>query len=80
MIQVALDNYDGNLIGNMGYTYKEATEAVSEGQLEAVAFGNPFIANPDLVKRFEKGLPLANADSSTLYTHEAKGYTDYQFV
>jgi N-ethylmaleimide reductase len=77
MIQVALDNYDGNLIGNMGYTFKEGTKAVAEGQLEAVAFGMPFIANPDLVKRFEKGLNLATADPKTLYTHEAKGYSDY---
>ncbi|MEP7702550.1 alkene reductase [Paraglaciecola sp. 25GB23A] len=77
VMQVALDNFDGNLIGNMGYTFKEATVAVQKGQLEAVAFGMPFVANPDLVQRFANGLSLAQADSATLYTHEAKGYSDY---
>jgi N-ethylmaleimide reductase len=77
VMQVALDSFDGNLIGNMGYTFKEATGAVQKGQLEAVAFGMPFVANPDLVKRFANGLSLAQADRATLYTHEAKGYSDY---
>lgn len=77
VIQIALDNYDGNIIGNMAYSFTEATEAVAAGQLEAVAFGMPFVANPDLVTRFAQGLPLATADMTTLYTHDARGYCDY---
>ena len=77
VIQIALDNYDGNIIGNMAYSFAEASEAVAAGSLEAVAFGMLYVANPDLVNRFAKGLPLAEADQSTLYTHDAKGYSDY---
>lgn len=80
VIAVATDNYEGNVIGNMGYSYTEANEALAGGNLEAVAFGMPFIANPDLVKRFAKNLPLAEADQSTLYSHEEKGYCDYPNV
>jgi N-ethylmaleimide reductase len=43
-----------------------------------VAFGKPFISNPDLVDRLRKGLPLnIKLDASTLYSSTAKGYTDY---
>ena len=77
VINIALDNYDGNIIGNMAYSFDEASEAVAAGQLAAVAFGMPYVANPDLVKRFADGLPLAEADQSTLYSHDAKGYCDY---
>lgn len=77
VIQTALDSYDGNLIGNMAYSFAEATQAIEDGQVDAVAFGMPFIANPDLVTRFEKGIALAQADTTTLYTHDAQGYSDY---
>jgi len=42
-----------------------------------VAFGRPFIANPDLVERLRKGKPLAEGDRATYYGGGAKGYTDY---
>jgi N-ethylmaleimide reductase len=77
VMQIALDNYDGNIIGNMAYGFTESTEAVAAGQLAAVAFGMPYVANPDLVERFAQGLPLAEADQTKLYSHEAEGYCDY---
>lgn len=77
VMQIALDNFDGNIIGNMGYSFSEATEAVTAGQVEAIAFGMPFIANPDLVNRFAKGAKLAEANQSLLYSHDAAGYCDY---
>jgi N-ethylmaleimide reductase len=77
VIQIGLDNYDGNIIGNMGYDYAEASEDVSTGKLTAVAFGMAYLANPDLVQRFAKGLPLAEADTTKLYSHDAEGYCDY---
>lgn len=79
VIQIALDNYDGNIIGNMAYDFAEANDSVASGQLEAVAFGMLYVANPDLVKRFAEGLPLAEADPNTLYSHDAAGYCDYPF-
>ena len=71
------EHYAGVVIANMGYTPEEATAAVGAGELDAVAFGVPFIANPDLVRRIELGAPLAQADPATFYTDGPAGYTDY---
>jgi N-ethylmaleimide reductase len=73
----ARELYKGNLIGNMGYSFDEATTAVADGQLDAVAFGVPFLANPDLVERFRSGAALNEPDQSTFYGGGAEGYTDY---
>ncbi len=73
----ARESYDGTLIGNMGYSAEEAEAAIADGALDAVAFGVPFIANPDLPERLRANAPLAEADRSTFYTWDAKGYTDY---
>ncbi len=73
----AREHYKGLLVGNMGYSADEAAEAIASGKLDAVAFGVPFLANPDLPARFKLGAPLNAADSSTFYTADAKGYTDY---
>ena len=67
----------GVLVGNMGYTPAEASEAVQSGQLDAVAFGTAFLANPDLPARIKAGAPLNQPDPSTFYTPGARGYTDY---
>lgn len=69
--------FRGVLIGNMGYSGAEAAQAVARGQLDAVAFGVPFLANPDLPERLRSGMPLNAADPHTFYTEGAKGYTDY---
>lgn len=73
----AREYYKGVLVGNMGYSADEAAEPIASGKLDAVAFGVPFLANPDLPARFKLGAPLNAADSSTFYTADAKGYTDY---
>ena len=73
----ARESFDGVLIGNMGYDAAEAGTAIAEGRLDAVAFGVPFIANPDFPERIRDGAPLAEADRATFYTWDAKGYTDY---
>ena len=72
-------NYKGVLIGNMGYQRDEAAQAVAAGQLDAVAFGVAFLANPDLPARLQAGAPLNQADPSTFYSEGARGYTDYPF-
>ena len=69
--------YRGVLVGNMGYTPEEAATAISEKRLDAVAFGVPFLANPDLPERIRTGSSLNEADATTFYTPGAKGYTDY---
>lgn len=69
--------YKGVLIGNMGYSGEEAAQAVAAGQLDAVAFGVPFLANPDLPERLQTGAPLNKANPATFYTEGPAGYTDY---
>ncbi|MDT7638995.1 MAG: N-ethylmaleimide reductase, partial [Pseudonocardiales bacterium] len=50
---------------------------IERAAADAVSFGAPFIANPDLVDRFAHGYPLAAADPATIYTGGSTGYTDY---
>ncbi|MEG3178447.1 alkene reductase [Sphingomonas sp. RB3P16] len=64
-------------MANNGYTYELATRAVEDATADLVAFGQPFIANPDLVARFKAHAPLNTIDQDTLYGGGAKGYTDY---
>jgi N-ethylmaleimide reductase len=77
VMPVAREKYKGVLIGNMGYSADEAETAITEGKLDAVAFGTAFLANPDLPARIQAKAALNAADSSTFYTPGAKGYTDY---
>ncbi len=69
--------YRGVLVGNMGYTAQEAAEAIAAKKLDAVAFGTPFLANPDLPARVKAGAALNAPDAETFYSPGAKGYTDY---
>ncbi len=73
-------HYKGVLIGNMGYTADEAGQAVAGGKLDAVAFGTPFLANPDLPARIKAGAPLNPPDPATFYTPGSEGYTDYPVI
>ncbi|MEH6634226.1 MAG: alkene reductase [Halioglobus sp.] len=65
------------LIGNESYRLDEAQQAVAGGELTAVSFGRPFVANPDLVERWREGVALSKFDLPTLYTPGEKGYSDY---
>lgn len=76
----AIQNYTGNLVGNMGYDAEEAQKAIAEGDLAAIAFGVSYLANPDLPERIKAGVELNEADPDTFYTPGAKGYTDYPFM
>jgi N-ethylmaleimide reductase len=69
--------YKGAIVGNMGYSAEEAEAAISSGKLDAVAFGVPFLANPDLPDRFAKNADLNAPDQTTFYSAGAQGYTDY---
>jgi N-ethylmaleimide reductase len=69
--------YDGILVGNMGYDGAEAAAAIAQDLLDAVAFGTPFLANPDLPRRLRTGAPLNAPNSATFYTPGPAGYTDY---
>ncbi|MET1023602.1 MAG: alkene reductase [Pseudoxanthomonas sp.] len=69
--------FSGSWLVNNGYDKALAIQVLSEGKADAVAFGRPFIANPDLVARLRQDAPLAEFDQDTLYGGGAKGYTDY---
>jgi N-ethylmaleimide reductase len=62
---------------NNGYTREMAIEAIESGEADVVAFGKPFIANPDLVERLKLNAPLNPLDFSKLYGKGEAGYTDY---
>ena len=62
---------------NNGYDRKMALDAVASGRADVVAFGRPFISNPDLAERLREDAPLNTLDQDTLYGGGAKGYTDY---
>ncbi len=67
----------GAWIGNNGYDQALAAQAVAAGEVDLVAFGKVFLANPDLVRRFREQAPLNTPDQTTFYGGGAKGYTDY---
>jgi N-ethylmaleimide reductase len=65
------------LIQAGGFDLAGAQAALKEGRADLIAFGRPFLANPDLLARLERGLALNAPDFSTFYTPGPKGYTDY---
>ena len=70
--------YDGIIIGNCGYTKELAEQRIAEGNADIIAFGRPFITNPDLPDRFINDFPLnPSEDMSKWYTPGPEGYTDY---
>lgn len=69
--------FAGGWIANNGYDRAMAIDAVASGRADAIAFGVPFIANPDLVRRLQEDAPLNAADRATFYGGGERGYTDY---
>jgi N-ethylmaleimide reductase len=69
--------YAGTWIANNGYDLALAQAALAEKRADMIAFGRPFIANPDLVQRLRSNAPLNAVERATLYGGGAKGYTDY---
>ena len=69
--------FTGPMILNSDYDPASAAAAVAEGRADAIAFGRPFIANPDLPRRIAEGLPLAKDVARTWYSQGREGYVDY---
>ena len=71
--------YDGMLMGNCGYTKEDAEKRLADGDADMIAFGRPWITNPDLPTRFKHDYPLASFDDpSTWYGGGEEGYNDYE--
>lgn len=72
--------FSGTLLGACGYTQESAEAAIASGLVDLVAFGRPFLSNPDLVERFANGWELnPPADVKLWSAPGAKGYTDFPF-
>lgn len=71
--------YNGTLMINSGFTQETGNKIIENNEADLVAYGKPFISNPDLVNRFLNNYPLQNWDTNTFYTTGAKGYLDYSF-
>jgi 2,4-dienoyl-CoA reductase-like NADH-dependent reductase (Old Yellow Enzyme family) len=72
--------FGGVYIANEGFTRETAEQALAAGEADAVAFGKPFIANPDLPERFRQHAPLNAPNPETFYAQGPQGYTDYPFL
>ena len=73
-------HFDGTYIANGGFDAESASNLIASGEVAAVTFGRPFIANPDLPERFRRDAECNEPDSDTFYGGGAEGYTDYPFL
>ena len=71
------ENFGGLYMANQGYDEDIARDRIRNGRADVVAFGKPFISNPDLIRRLKEDLPLACADPEDFYGGGAEGYIDY---
>jgi len=69
--------FDGLFILSGGFDHAHAEQALVDRRADLIAFGRPFLANPDLVARLREHAPLNAPDMATFYVPGAKGYTDY---
>ncbi len=69
--------YPGAWLVNNGYTRDLALQTIADGKADLIAFGRPFISNPDLVRRLRENAPLNELRADKLYGGGAEGYTDY---
>lgn len=73
----ARERYAGKIVATGGYQADSAEHAVLNGHVDAVAFGRPYIANPDLPNRVAAGAPLTESDRASYYGGGDAGYIDY---
>jgi N-ethylmaleimide reductase len=73
-------HFKGAYMANFAYNKARGNVAIASGHADVIAYGVPFIANPDLVERYQTDALLNNADSNTFYGGAEKGYTDYPFL
>ncbi|ATX82608.1 N-ethylmaleimide reductase [Mariprofundus ferrinatatus] len=74
------DCFDGAYIANGGFDQTRAEDTLHSDSADLIAFGVPFLANPDLPERFRRNAPLNEADQTTFYGGDEHGYTDYPIL
>lgn len=72
--------FGGPIIANLGYDRASAERALMRGEADAVSFGAPYVANPDLAERLRTGAPLNEPDRATFYGGGDAGYVDYPML
>ena len=79
-VAFAREYYHGAVMSAGDYSFDSASEAISRGDLDVVAFGRDFLANPDLPLRFRCGAHLNMPNPDTFYTPGPQGYIDYPIL
>ncbi|MGE6757234.1 alkene reductase [Corallococcus interemptor] len=69
--------FPGALIANGGYDAQAGEAVLARGEADLVAYGVPFLANPDLPERFRRSAPLNTPDAATFFQGEEQGFTSY---
>ena len=72
--------FKGNYMANFAYDKARGNAAIASGHADVIAYGVPYLANPDLLERYKTDAPLNEANSKTFYGGTEKGYTDYPFL
>lgn len=80
VLEIFEGKYQGVVIANGGITIEKAKQLIEKNIVPLVAFGRYFIANPDLVERIRKDIPLNALKDKDIYGPGAEGYTDYPFI
>jgi len=78
-MQQLRQHFDGLYMANGGYDKARGNQSIESGDADLVAYGIPFLANPDLPERFKNDSALNEADMNTFYGGDAHGYTDYPY-
>ena len=73
-------HFKGSYMANSGYDKVRGNAAIASGHADVIAYGVPFIANPDLVERYKINAPLNAPKPDLFYGGDEKGYTDYPFL
>ena len=77
ILTIARRHFQGALMSNGNYTRESGESTVARGAADAIVYGRPYIANPDLVERFAKQTPLNEVNYDRLYGGGPDGYSDY---
>ncbi|MCY1015655.1 alkene reductase [Pyxidicoccus sp. MSG2] len=77
LLPLIRERFRGPLMVNGGYSLQSANAVLNDKLADLVSFGSPYLANPDLPERLQKGAPLNAPDQATFYGGDARGYTDY---
>ncbi|MFZ3015115.1 MAG: hypothetical protein WA045_15540, partial [Nitrospira sp.] len=77
ILAIVRKHFQGALMTNGSYTRETGESTIARGAADAIVYGRPYIANPDLVERFAKPTPLNEVNYDRLYGGGSDGYSDY---